>query len=162
MSQIMLINRVKIYTTIQSKEIHQKPILNSDSISYENLGSKFSSICCILNCPSPLSESKDYKTLTKVFKKLMMNIENIYVINLNNSKSNNFIHFIHEFNFSKIFIFGEDALMNNLPVALEKLKSTTYEMQQILLMENLNTLTTSKDENLKAKCWDSIQNFYKQ
>ena len=66
-----------------------------------------------------------------------MNIENIYVINLNNSKSNNFIHFIHEFNFSKIFIFGEDALMNNLPVALEKLKSTTYEMQQILLMEKL-------------------------
>jgi hypothetical protein len=52
--------------------------------------------------------------------------------------------------------------MNNLPVTLEKLKSTSYEMKHILLMENLNTLTTSKDENLKAKCWDSIQNFYKQ
>jgi hypothetical protein len=122
MPQIMLINRVKIYTTIQSQEVPQKPILNSDSISYENLGNKFSSICCILNCTSPLSESKDYKTLTKVFKKLMMNIENVYVININNSKSNNFIHFIHEFNFSKIFIFGEDALMNNLPVSSRKAK----------------------------------------
>jgi hypothetical protein len=157
----MLINRVKIYTTIQSKAVNTNPILNSDSILYENLGSKFASICCILNCTSPLSESKDYKTLTKVFKKLMMNIENIYVININGSSSNNFIHFIHEFNFNKIFIFGEDALMNNLPIKLEKLIPNTFEMQQLLLMENLNTLTSSSDVDMKSKCWDAISNFYK-
>ena len=91
-----------------------------------------------------------------------MNIENVYIVNINSSKSNNFIQFIHEFNFSKIFIFGDDALMNNLPVTLEKLKPTRYEMQQILLMENLNTLTSSTDENLKTRCWEAIQNFYKQ
>jgi len=92
----------------------------------------------------------------------MMNIENIYVININNSKSTNFIHFIHEFNFSKIFIFGEDALMNNIPMQLEKLVPTSFELHQILLLENLNVLTTTKDEQLKLKCWDAILNFYKQ
>lgn len=157
----MLINRVKLFSTIQSKSASPKQILNSDSISYENLGSKFASICCILNCTSPLSESKDYKTLTKVFKKLMMNIENIYVVNINGSNSTNFIHFIHEFNFNKIFIFGEDALMNNLPIQLKKLVPNSFEMQQIILVENLNVLTESTDVNLKTQCWDAISNFYK-
>jgi Icc-related predicted phosphoesterase len=157
----MLINRVKIFSTIQSKTTNSKPILNSDPISYENLGNKLASICCVLNCTSPLSESKDYKTLAKVFKKLMMNIENIYVVNINGSNSTNFIHFIHEFNFNKIFIFGEDALMNNLPIQLKKLIPSTFEMHQILLIENLNTLTESTDVNLKAQCWDAISNFYK-
>jgi hypothetical protein len=91
----------------------------------------------------------------------MMNIENIYVININNSKSNNFIQFIHEFNFNKVFIFGEDAVMNNLPLQLTKLVPSKFEMLQIILMENLNTLTMSTDENLKTKCWEAILNFYK-
>ena len=157
----MLINRVKIFSTIQSNEI--KPVSNVglNPISYENLGNPNSSICCILNCTSPLSESKDYKTLTKVFKKLMMNIENIYVININNSKSNNFIQLIHEFNFNKVFIFGEDAVMNNLPLQLTKLAPSNFEMLQIILVENLNTLTMSTDESLKNKCWEAILNFYK-
>jgi hypothetical protein len=91
----------------------------------------------------------------------MMNIENIYVININNSKSNNFIQFIHEFNFNKVFIFGEDAVMNNLPLQLTKLVPSNFEMLQIILMENLNTLTMSTDESLKTKCWEAILNFYK-
>lgn len=157
----MLINRVKIFSTIQSNEIKTVSNVGLNPISYENLGNPHSSICCILNCTSPLSESKDYKTLTKVFKKLMMNIENIYVININNSKSNNFIQFIHEFNFNKIFIFGEDAVMNNLPLQLTKLVPSNFEMLQIILMENLNTLTLSTDESLKTKCWEAILNFYK-
>lgn len=91
----------------------------------------------------------------------MMNIENIYVININNSKSTNFIQFIHEFNFNKVFIFGEDAVMNNLPLQLTKLVPSNFEMLQIILMENLNTLTLSTDESLKTKCWEAILNFYK-
>jgi hypothetical protein len=91
----------------------------------------------------------------------MMNIENIYVININNSKSNNFIQFIHEFNFNKVFIFGEDAVMNNLPLQLTKLVPSNFEMLQIILMENLITLTKSTDESLKTKCWEAILNFYK-
>ena len=91
----------------------------------------------------------------------MMNIENIYVININGSNSTNFIHFIHEFDFNKIFIFGEDALMDNLPIHLKKLVPNTFEMQQILLVENLNTLTESTDVNLKTQCWEAISNFYK-
>lgn len=92
----------------------------------------------------------------------MMNIENIYVVNINNSKSTNFIHFTQEFNFSKIFIFGEDALMQNLPCPIKKFVPVKHEKNQLLLVENLNTLTSSLDTELKKKCWDAIVNFYKQ
>lgn len=157
----MLINRVKLFTNIQAKESYQQINNTTNTIIYENIGSSYSSICCIVNCPPPLADSKDYKTLTKVFKKLMMNIDNIYVVNINGSKSTNFIHFIHEFNFNKIFIFGDDALMNNIPFDLKKMTPTTFERYQILLVENLTTLTSTQDTQMKLNCWDAITNFYK-
>lgn len=157
----MLVNRVKIYTNLNRAESPLDDKRNTTQIQLESIGNKHSTICCLLNCTSPLSESKDYKTLAKVFEKLMLKIENVYVANINNCKSINFIHFLHEYNFSKLFIFGEDALMDNIPVKLTKFVPNQYELYHILLTENLNILTSSKDEILKRKSWDSIKDFYK-
>lgn len=158
----MLINRIKIYHQLLDKEMKTQTLKAESTNEFEFLGHSNSTICCIINCSTPLSESKDYKTLTKVFKKLMLNIENVYVININNSKSTNFIHFIHEFDFKKIFIFGEDALMNNIPIRLEKLKPTIYEVKQLLLVENLEKLISTTDEDYKKQCWEAIKSFFKQ
>ena len=157
----MLINKVKIYTNLELEDKTQEEKQIQISSHIESLGNKHATICCFVNCPSPLSESKDYKTLTKVFEKLMMKIENVFVVNVNSCKSANFIHFIHEFHFKKIFIFGHDALISNIPVALDMFQPTKYELYQILLTKNLTELTTSKDENLKRICWDSMKDFYK-
>lgn len=157
----MLINRVKIYTNLIQED---KPLADSgvtSQIEVESIGNKNATICCILNCISPISESKDYKTLTKVFEKLMLKIDNVYTINIRDCKSANFIHFIHEFRFSKIFIFGEDAIMGNFPITLTKFKPSQYELYNILLAENLTNLTETKDVKLKNDCWEAIKGFYR-
>jgi len=157
----MLINRVKIYTNLDKEKTSFVDKTNTVHIETESIGNKQSTICCFLNCSSPLSESKDYKTLTKVFEKLMLRIENVFVVNVKDCKSINFIHFIHEYNFSKIFIFGEDAMLNDIPIRLNKFVPSTYELYHIMLTENLLTLIESKDEAIKRKSWDSIKDFYK-
>ena len=157
----MLINRVKIYTNLEREDKQLNDTSVTRKLNIESVGNKNATICCILNCTSPISESKDYKTLTKVFEKLMLKIENVYTINVRDCKSDNFIHFIHEFSFTKIFIFGEDALMDNIPITLTKFKPSQYELYNILLSENLISLTESKDAKLKADCWESIKGFYR-
>lgn len=157
----MLINRIRIYQNLPDKNTTATVSPVGKSKDLESLGNAYSSICCIVNCSQPLSESKDYKTLAKVFKKLMLNIENVYTVNIHDHPKTNFIHFIHEYDFKKIFIFGEDALMNNVPVRLEKLIPTPYEISNILLVENLNQLVSTPDEAYKKKCWEAIQSFYK-
>jgi hypothetical protein len=156
----MLINRVKIYTNL-SPENKSQADTAVGQLEAECVGNKHATICCIINCESPISESKDYKTLTKVFEKLMLKIDNVYLVNIKDCKSINFVHFIHEFSFSKIFIFGEDALMNNIPVQLTKFQPNKYELYNILLAENLISLTESNDKDMKAKSWEAIKSFYK-
>lgn len=157
----MLINRVKIYTNLSSENNIQSENESIQQVIIENTGNKLAMICCILNCTSPISESKDYKTLTKVFEKLMLKIENVFVVNIKDCKSSNFIHFIHDRSFRKIFIFGEDATMANIPIPLKKFEPKNYELYKIMLAENLNILTESSDLELKAKSWESIKAFYK-
>jgi hypothetical protein len=158
----MLINRVKIYTNLSPEiESQSDNVAVVSQLEAECVGNKHATICCIVNCSSPLSESKDYKTLTKVFEKLMLKIENVYLVNVKDCKSINFVHFIHEFSFSKIFIFGEDALLNNIPIRLTKFKPSKYELYNILLAENLVTLTESSDLDMKAKSWEAIKGFYR-
>lgn len=158
---MLLINRVKLYS-LDTKSHNQKAFVNTThKENIESVGNKNSTICCILSCDSPLSESKDYKILTKVFEKLMMKIENVYVVNIQGRQKMNFIHFIHEYSFHKIILFGEESLMSNIPVAISKNQSSQYELLKILYTENLVSLTESTNTAMKKLCWDAIQNFYK-
>lgn len=158
---MLLINRVKLYSLDSSKETKNKGNFDIQTVDLESIGNKNATICCILSCSSPISESKDYKILAKVFEKLMMKIENIYVVNLRLTKPSSFIHFIHEYQFSKVIIFGEAAKLDNIPIALTKNLPAKYELLQILWTESLVELTESKDITLKKNCWEAIQAFYK-
>jgi hypothetical protein len=158
---MLFINRAKLYSLDSSKETINKDNKEFQPVDLESIGNKNATICCFLSCSSPVSGSKDYKILAKVFEKLMMRIENIYVVNLNLTTPTSFIHFIHEFQFSKIILFGDHTLLDNIPVSLSKNSPSSYERLQILWTENLIELTESKDLALKQSCWNAIQTFYK-
>jgi hypothetical protein len=158
---MLLINRVKLYSLHNKKEPTTADNISTQEGELETMGNKNSTICCFISCSSSLSMSKDYKILAKVFEKLMMKIENIFVVNVNSKKSTSFIHFIHEYQFAKIILFGEHAKLDNIPIQLINNQPATYELLKILLTENLIDLTESKDLALKQACWSAIQSFYK-
>lgn len=158
---MLLINKVKLYSFDVEKETERKSDKNIQMNDIEMIGNKNSNICCLISCPSPISSSKDYKILSKVFEKLLLKIDNVLVVNRMTAQKVGFVHFFQEFSFNKIIIFGEESCLASMPLTLRKNHPSKYDYLQIMLTENLIDLTESTNTQLKQTCWNAIQSFYK-
>jgi hypothetical protein len=158
---MLLINNIQLYSFRPESDRKALSINAFDLDGLDKIGNPLAKICCFIACDSSISESKDYKILSKVFEKLMLKVENVLTINTKSCEQIGFAHIIHEFKFSKAIIFGEDAILPNFPLNLKINQPTKFEFLDILLSENLVKLTESTNSQLKQTCWNAIQTFYK-
>ena len=158
---MLLINNISIYNSPQTKTKVADLESKTQSGTLDSAGNSYSKLCCFLSTSSPITESKDYKILTKVFEKLSAKIENNFIINIKSLESNDYMEFASKYDFSHFLFFGNEAILNNLPANLKINKSSFEQDCSFLLSENLVFVTETKDMKVKEQAWEAIKLFYK-
>jgi hypothetical protein len=158
---MLLINNIPIYNspTIKVKSVDGESKTQTDTL--DSSGNMYSKLCCFLSTSSPITESKDYKILTKVFEKLSAKIENNFIINIKSLESKDYNEFASKYDFSHFVFFGNDTVLSNLPTNLIMNKSSFEQDVSLLLSENLVHVTEAKDIKVKEQAWEAIKLFYK-
>jgi hypothetical protein len=158
---MLLINNIPIYNSPNIKVKSVEHELKTQTDTLDSAGNMYSKLCCFISTSSPITDSKDYKILTKVFEKLSAKIENNFIINIKSLESNDYMEFASKYDFSHFLFFGNEAILNNLPANLKINKSSFEQDCSFLLSENLVFVTETKDMKVKEQAWEAIKLFYK-
>jgi hypothetical protein len=158
---MLLINNIPIYNSPSIKVKSVENELKTQTDTLDSAGNMYSKLCCFLSTSSPITDSKEYKILTKVFEKLSAKIENNFIINIKSLESNDYMEFASKYDFSHFLFFGNEAILNNLPANLKINKSSFEQDCSFLLSENLVFVTETKDMKVKEQAWEAIKLFYK-